>query len=234
MATMADTKDDGVVATHRRSSIPTRLLAWMSVSAAIIAWCYFLDLKMPTTGTVDFFGGKLALLGLVATIATYQYGIWIQAARETLRWVRDPRWLVEEVKLENEQTAMWAGVGRADPTFIAREGDIRTWRKYRFDTSSRMLSGTLPHSEITLTNVVAGTYILMLSCVLDLAGYLLDPGGTSWRPASAGSLAGAFPPLLEAWCRYARTLGKEFESWESEFQAVKRESAAALQRRDDK
>jgi hypothetical protein len=198
-----------------RDRAAERLAIWLGLTVALIVLCHVLGLRF-SNDRGDLLGARLALLGLVGAIATFQYGTWERLVQTTHERIHDPVWVQFAAEVERDQAFVAAG-GAANSDLPAREAALAAWRAWRDEKIRDMRTDFLPHNRAVLTNYLAAAYCLLLSTIVDLAAVLLRVDPPLAGAIAAGALLGSVPPFIDAWIRYTRGLSGEFRGWEAAF-----------------
>ena len=199
--------------------VAQRLGAWLAVACVLTAACYWLGLRFPGKWVGDLLAARLASLGLVGAIATFQYGTWVAMATRTSEDVSNPKWSEFDAKPERDLLSGPPIEGDDDVGERVLHGNaLRAWRNARIDEVSGAI---LPHNLKTLANYVASAYLLLVSAITDLLALLLNFDTALVGAVAAGTLLSSLAPFIDAWCRYTRALGVEFQGWETHFRQLK-------------
>jgi hypothetical protein len=209
--------------------IAVRFLLWMVVAVALIALACYFRIAIPGQHVVEVFAAKLTLVGLAATVATFQYSGWHRTAREVLDQVHEPKWTASVRRLQTLRAKVESNTGSADD-YLTLGIRVGQWQEWRLDAAGGMLRDLLPFNRRVLGDLLAGVYLLLLSSTGDLAGLVLDQHGTAWRWFSLGAFAASIPPFLGAWGAYLLSLSHEFRAWEIGFRGAEDEARAWLER----
>ena len=209
--------------------IAVRFLLWMAVAAGLIALACYFRIAIPGQHIVEVFAAKVTLVGLAATVATFQYTGWQRIAREILDQAHEPSWTASVRRLETVRARIESKTGSADD-YVTLGLQVGQWQKWRLDAVEGMLRDLLPFNRRVLGDLLAGVYLLLLSSTGDLAGLAFDQHGTAWRWFSFGSFAASIPPFLGAWGAYLLSLSHEFKAWEIGFRGAEDEARAWLER----
>jgi hypothetical protein len=215
--------------TRHLDGIAVRFRIWIVVGASLIALTCYARLAIPGPHAVEVFAAKLTLLGLAATVATFQYTGWHRTAREMLDQVREPEWTASVRRLEEIKTRVVSNTGSA-ADYLTLRTQVGRWQQWRLDAAEAVLGDLLPFNRRVLTNLLAGIYLLLLSATADLAGLVFDANGAGWRWFSLGAFVASIPPFLGAWGAYLLSLSHEFKGWETGFRAAEREAREWLGR----
>jgi hypothetical protein len=221
LGVLAETVDgeEGRVSVTAKSErkILWRTVVWIVAGAALVALFLWLGVTIPKEYRQEFFTAKLGLLAITAALATFQWGVWNTAARQSLEQLRERRWAAVDRRAEQEAVV---------PAPLARS--LRRWHSWRLEATGLVLWGLLPFSRAMLTNALAVTVILLFSCIVDIAGALLAPAQTSWHGLSLGSFVAVLLPILNSVKHYASNLLYEFSAYERAFADAREESNRRL------
>ncbi len=195
-------------------SVEGRLCAWMVFGSGLTILFDYWSLSFPTTLVGDLLAARLALLGLVGAVATFQYGVWSAGADRAYQQINDPRWIQFEADLTRD---------RLDPNAIpaalrTREAALTGWRAWREDRLDGVVKFALPYNRIVLTNYLAAAYLLLVSVVTDLVSLLLGTRGRLDAALAAAMFLASLAPFVGVWRRYAAAVFGEFQMWERAFQ----------------
>src|SRR5437879_4948369 len=169
--------------------IAVRFLLWVAVGAVLIAAACYLRLAIPGQHVVEVFAAKLTLVGLAATVATFQYSGWHRSAREVLDQVHEPKWTASVRRLETLRARIESNTGSADD-YLTLRIRVAQWQKWRLDAAGGMWRDLLPFNRRVLGDLLSGVYLLLLlSSTGDLARLVLDQHGIAWRWFSLGAFA---------------------------------------------
>jgi len=208
--------------------IAVRFVLWMLVAAILISLTWYARLAIPGPYAVEMFAAKLTLLGLAATVATFQYAGWHRAARELLVQIHEPKWTASVRRLEMLRAGIESNTGPADE-YLTLGIQVRRWQEWRIEAAANMLGDLLPFNRRVLGDLLAGIYFLLLSSTTDLTGLVFDANGATWTWFSLGGFAASIPPFFGAWGAYLLSLSHEFRAWETGFRGADDEARRWLQ-----
>jgi hypothetical protein len=170
---------------------------------------------------VELLGAKLALLGLVGAVSTFQWGVWDTIIRRTWAEINDTGWTWAEARLEAAQAAVAAGRELEEDVEVLRVA-IDPWRRWRNERVAEIRNVFIPYSRAMLTNYRSAAYFLLLSSIVDLVALLVKGYSALEGAMSAGMLMATFPPFADTMLRYALGFGEEFGNWERGYTEAER------------
>jgi hypothetical protein len=203
-----------------------RFALWLALAGACtwVAWTWSLSLP----ATVEILASKFTLIGFAAAIASFHYAEWRRTTREALDRVYDPEWSAREGRLSVLREEIERGAEAMTFEYLQLETRIRGWYERRLARIQLLLRNELPSARVVLTDLMSGSYFLVVSSIADIAGLMFDPQGGSWRWFSLGTFAGSFSPFLSALFSHIGRLKGDFTSWESIFKEIEGETRAKL------
>jgi hypothetical protein len=201
--------------------VAQRFGVWLAVASVVSVACYWFGLGFPEKLTGDLLGARLALLGLVGAIATFQYGTWMAIATRSYQEINNPAWIQFEADL-NRDIEKKQRTGEPAADIAERSLALEAWHAWREQNAKTVLKFTLPHNRITLTNYLASAYLLLLSTIADLMALLLPPVSAFSGALSAGAFLASLGPFIDVWRKYIGAVCGEFQGWERNFQGAVR------------
>jgi len=131
-------------------------------------------------------------------------------------------------RLEMIKLRVASNVGPADE-LLTLGPQVRRWQEWRLGAAGGILA-ILPFNQRILVDLLAGAYLLLLSSTADLAGFVLDANGSTWRWFSLGAFVASIPPFFVSWAFYVLLLSREFTDWKAGFQRAESDARSWLDR----
>jgi hypothetical protein len=194
-------------------AVALRSGSWFLVATALVLIFWHFGWRFPRNQVVELLGGKLALLGLVGAISTFQWGVWDTTVRRIWSEIHDAGWTLAEARLATAEATVAAGGETRENIATLREA-VSSWRQRRQGQIDLIRNVFLPYSRAVLTNYWSTAVFLLVSSIVDLVALIVKSCGALEGAISAGTLMATLPPLVEIMIRYGLSLGQEFGNWE--------------------
>jgi hypothetical protein len=203
-------------------AVALRIGSWFLVATALVLIFWHFGWRFPRNQVVELLGGKLALLGLVGAVSTFQWGVWDTTVRRIWSEIHEAGWTLAEARLTTaEATAAAGGETRENIAALREAVSRRQWSQEQIDWIRNVF---IPYSRAVLTNYWSAAVFLLLSSIVDLVALLVKSCGALEGAISAGTLMATVPPLVEIMIRYGLSLGQELGNWERGYRDSERPS----------